>query len=714
MSFRAASHVPSSDNASWAAMRNDFTSLAQREIVYRPSSVLSQFVEDFKPIRMLPVSKWEIEPGKFLEVNKDVRLTDKSFLRIKMMHLEQGEEGERRVRLDGWSFKSAGSDPAYISKQERGITCDDEDLCQLVPAHQNEVCWSIKFVANEEMSINKQAIQSAYGYEVLEGVKVILTNHSFPKYNSYMEIEGYKNRDLDPRHFPLVCRWKTVRSWPSRKARKQGAKTHCTKRVERITEQECDYGCTIPASLLMKNHRGLTNLFGSQEGVHEKEDKRRQWEAAKSEETFRILSGVMNEAQDRTAAETITIKDEETPEGSSHQRPIVVIDDCAFDMDWILIEDDDSLALESDEMWVESSRDCEGGWKSPEVRRYSLADVFCGAGGVSRAAVNAGIYPAYGVDVMPQMCHTWIRNNPGSRISCSDVFDFLGKPGYANKQVDIVHISNPCQTFSKAHTTDGKNDEANARCVHCIEEFVRQAKPRIVTIENADGLYNMEKNKNYFCMVVKQFIILGYSIEARVVHFANYGVAQPRARLVLIAACPGQRLPGCPQPTHTQSPSPGSNLLPWITEREAVSAIPIPWIDHDPTNMKLIDNKEESSGDKIGRTLLTQNRRLHHEGWRRYTIRELACLQSFPLHHEFGHGQSERQKEKQIGNAVPPAGFAKILSHIRLSLEEDDRQEERRRSVEDQDVRRTRKRLWSVALEADEAEPCEQRRRLHE
>ena len=36
-------------------------------------------------------------------------------------------------------------------------------------------------------------------------------------------------------------------------------------------------------------------------------------------------------------------------------------------------------------------------------------------------------------------------------------------------------------------------------------------------------------------------------------------------------------------------------------------------------------------------------------GTRGFTIRELACLQIFPLEHRFGRG-----KKKPIGNAVPP------------------------------------------------------------
>ena len=64
----------------------------------------------------------------------------------------------------------------------------------------------------------------------------------------------------------------------------------------------------------------------------------------------------------------------------------------------------------------------------------------------------------------------------------------------------------------------------------------------------------------------------------------------------------------------------------------------------------------------------------HPNGYRGYTNREFACLQTFPLYHEFrpaGVNKLSTVRE-QIGNAVPPR-FAKVLfAWLKKSLEKAD------------------------------------------
>ena len=56
----------------------------------------------------------------------------------------------------------------------------------------------------------------------------------------------------------------------------------------------------------------------------------------------------------------------------------------------------------------------------------------------------------------------------------------------------------------------------------------------------------------------------------------------------------------------------------------------------------------------------------HPSGKRRFTLRELACLQGFPLEHRFGRGA-----RKQIGNALPPivakVFFEQVVRALRLA-----------------------------------------------
>lgn len=63
---------------------------------------------------------------------------------------------------------------------------------------------------------------------------------------------------------------------------------------------------------------------------------------------------------------------------------------------------------------------------------------------------------------------------------------------------------------------------------------------------------------------------------------------------------------------------------------------------------------------------------MHPSGLRPFTPRELACLQTFPVTHDFAG--SVFQKKKQIGNAVPPVLAEALLREVRKAMERVDRE----------------------------------------
>ena len=66
-------------------------------------------------------------------------------------------------------------------------------------------------------------------------------------------------------------------------------------------------------------------------------------------------------------------------------------------------------------------------------------------------------------------------------------------------------------------------------------------------------------------------------------------------------------------------------------------------------------------------TITTKRADLWHPiARRRFTVRETACLQGFPLDHRFEG--ADGTKLKQIGNAVPPPVARAIFEEVRRSL----------------------------------------------
>jgi hypothetical protein len=165
--------------------------------------------------------------------------------------------------------------------------------------------------------------------------------------------------------------------------------------------------------------------------------------------------------------------------------------------------------------------------------RYTVGDGFCGAGGVSRGAVMAGMAVLWAFDMEPEMCASYGKNFPNTKLACADAFNFTTEARYGSI-VDILHLSPPCQFFSPAHTVAGQNDEVNVAASFVIGEMLRKTKPRIVTLENTSGL--LERHDDYLAAIVQQFTAHGYSVRYKVLNLADFGVPQNRRRLILIAS----------------------------------------------------------------------------------------------------------------------------------------------------------------------------------
>lgn len=167
-------------------------------------------------------------------------------------------------------------------------------------------------------------------------------------------------------------------------------------------------------------------------------------------------------------------------------------------------------------------------------RRYTFGDCFCGAGGKSRGAVNAGLRIAWGFDFNLPACRSYQLNFFGTPIYHVWANEFSNCK--RDVKVDVCHLSPPCQFFSPLHTSNGKNDELNTASLFAIEALLKKAKPRVVTLEETAGLVKIGLHREYFNAVINMFTSQGFSVRWKVLRSADYGVPQPRKRLVIIAS----------------------------------------------------------------------------------------------------------------------------------------------------------------------------------
>ena len=130
----------------------------------------------------------------------------------------------------------------------------------------------------------------------------------------------------------------------------------------------------------------------------------------------------------------------------------------------------------------------------------------------------------------------------------------------------------------------------------------------------------------------------------------------------------GESTPPFPEPTHCDPAQQHLHQIrkPWTTVNQVIDRIPAGISLHNPNQMPLI-HETPYDGNRPLRTTITCNagQSWHPSGLRAFTLREIACLQGFPLEHEFGNVGVR----KQIGNAVPPIVakliFETIIKHLK-------------------------------------------------
>ena len=160
---------------------------------------------------------------------------------------------------------------------------------------------------------------------------------------------------------------------------------------------------------------------------------------------------------------------------------------------------------------------------------YTFADAFCGAGGVSIGAREAGLHLAWALDKDGDAVDTYNENH--GRFICGRISAqvFLAS-SLANKykalKVDILHLSPPCQGFSRAARDRARNEAEDSECMTYVRGIVEQVKPRIVTFEEVRGI--LSRHHHLFQAMVQGLTITGYSVRWRVLESADYGVLQRR------------------------------------------------------------------------------------------------------------------------------------------------------------------------------------------
>lgn len=295
----------------------------------------------------------------------------------------------------------------------------------------------------------------------------------------------------------------------------------------------------------------------------------------------------------------------------------------------------------------------------------SANQIVCGAGGTTRGAHISGLQIKYGFDKDEHVAISWAANFPKATMYKNDAHDVVQWPNSsARLQVDVLHMSPPCQFFSPAHTVAGIHDVANFAVIFACGNILGVAKPRAGTLEQTFGIMHAVF-RQVFNTIICMMTSLGYSVRWTIAPLQDWGLPQRRYRLVIFFAGPGEPLPEFPKFTHAADPTPGSGLRRYRSVNDAIGNIPRGHPHHNPNDVAR-RNLKPWDGDSIAPRAMTTSggQNYHPSGKRDFTNAEFAALQGFPLNHQF-LGSYVR---KQIGNAVPPIiaklWFEKIIETL--------------------------------------------------
>jgi DNA (cytosine-5)-methyltransferase 1 len=323
-------------------------------------------------------------------------------------------------------------------------------------------------------------------------------------------------------------------------------------------------------------------------------------------------------------------------------------------------------------------------------------DLCSGPGGVTTGYKAAGIRVLAAVDIDEDARATYAANHSDVALLSDDLSKLdpailMQRAGLKPGELDILTACVPCQTFSSLAREPRARDPRN-RLVLGVARFVEALLPRAVVMENVPQL----RTNRRFVLLVGRLRRLGYGVWFDVVDAADFGVPQRRRRLLLIAL-KGQDDGDVPRLSRKHRRL--RSLRRPRTVREILKQVRLrapredrlarPRVDYPPPVAKRIaaipangggraslaadlrlkcHEKLGASGagssygrmkyDDVAPTLTTRcvtpacGRFLHPRANRAITLREAACLQTFPLGYVFKGGTMAVQA--QIGNAVPP------------------------------------------------------------
>ena len=276
------------------------------------------------------------------------------------------------------------------------------------------------------------------------------------------------------------------------------------------------------------------------------------------------------------------------------------------------------------------------------VKSMTLQDLFCGMGGVSHGALQAGVSVVQAYDYDDASCATYKLKLPGVVAKVDLSRGFPSRPC-----ANCWWASTPCQPFSMLGLKKGFRDERGKLTRQFVNAITEQ-KPTAFVLENSPHIRNVNGGRDYK-WIQKQLAASGYKLKEFILNAADHGVPQNRVRLFLVGLR-HQSTKNLKMPAKRIAKPLGTVLKKPV--RRAVS--------------KTI--RARGGGLNVGDPRCFEMVEMLDGTWERLSIADKLKVQGFSVSTRFPAGMSATIKSKLIGNAVPPSVAAVVLNAVKAAL----------------------------------------------
>lgn len=223
---------------------------------------------------------------------------------------------------------------------------------------------------------------------------------------------------------------------------------------------------------------------------------------------------------------------------------------------------------------------------STEIPKPLALSFFSGAGGLDLGLEKAGIEHVFFCENNREARMTLTKNWPNAALA-GDIMELdaekvreIAQIGDAD--VDIMAGGPPCQAFSTAGARRAFDDPRGNVFLKFLDIF-EDIRPRYLVVENVRGLLstpfpthpNGDPVKGgALSLILDKIRRAGYNTSFNLYNSANFGAAQVRERVIIIAKRDGEKLPWL-TPSHSDRKEwTAKGMRPWRTFKDAVDTIP--------------------------------------------------------------------------------------------------------------------------------------------